>query len=117
MATKRTFIGADEELVVKGKLVVEGNITQQETTQTVNNLESDQFVINSDSENTTAVLTLNSNGTLANMSYTDGGNIIFSRPIQGNVYVTSGGSITIDGGLTLWKCQVMWQVQPTLQMH
>ena len=101
MATKRTFIGADEELVVKGKLVVEGNITQQETTQTVNNLESDQFVINSDSENTTAVLTLNSNGTLANMSYTDGGNIIFSRPIQGNVYVTSGGSITIDGGLTL----------------
>ena len=101
MATKRTFIGADEELVVKGKLVVEGNITQQETTQTVNNLESDQFVINSDSENTTAVLTLNSNGTLANLSYTDGGNIVFSKTIQGNVYVTSGGSITIDGGLTL----------------
>ena len=101
MATKRTFIGADEELVIKGKLVVEGNITQQETTQNVNNLESDQFVINSDSENTTAVLTLNSNGTLANMSYTDGGNIIFSRPIQGNVFVTSGGSITIDGGLIL----------------
>ena len=101
MATKRTFIGADEELVIKGKLVVEGNITQQETTQNVNNLESDQFVINSDSENTTAILSLNSNGTLANISYNNGGNIVFSRTVEGNVYVTSSGSISIDGGLSL----------------
>ena len=101
MATKRTFIGADEELVVKGKLVVEGNITQQETTQTVNNLESDQFVINSDSENTTAVLTLNSNGTLANLSYTNGGNIQFSKTVEGNVFISSTGNLKIGGGLTL----------------
>jgi hypothetical protein len=65
MSTKRTVINADEELVIKGKLTIEGNVTQIETTQQVTNLEGNVFTINSDGSNTSAVLALNSNGTTA----------------------------------------------------
>ena len=60
MATKKTYINADEELVIQGRLTIEGNVTQVETTQNVNNVQSDELVINSDGENTTAKLILNS---------------------------------------------------------
>jgi len=38
---KRTVIAADEELLVQGTLTVTGNVTQVESTQLVNRLESD----------------------------------------------------------------------------
>jgi hypothetical protein len=58
---KRTVIAPDEELLIKGKLVIQGNVTQIETTQLVNRLESDSLVINSDGGDVTAQLILNSN--------------------------------------------------------
>ena len=75
MATnKRTVIGADEELLVKGQLVVTGNVTQIETTQTINRLESDELVINSDGDAVEAKLVLTSSANTAVLSYnsTDG---------------------------------------------
>ena len=89
MSTKRTIINADEELVIKGKLTIEGNVTQIETTQQVTNLEGNVFTINSDGSNTTAVLALNSNGTVASFTFNDAnGNIVVNKPIiftSGNV--------------------------------
>ena len=98
MATKKTYINADQELVIQGKLTIEGEVVQQENTVKVNNLQSDELVINSDSQNTTARLTFNSNGTFSNMSYADGGNIIAEPGLQGNLFVANGQSIIIDGG-------------------
>ena len=48
MATKKTYINADQELVIQGKLTIEGEVVQQEDTVKVNNLQSDELVINSD---------------------------------------------------------------------
>jgi len=98
MATKRTYINADEELVIKGQLTIEGNVTQVETTETVTNLQGNVFTINSDGDNTAAILRLNSNGSLATLSYTDSGNISAEPGLQGNLFVGSGQSIIIDGG-------------------
>ena len=89
--TKRTVIGIDEELVVKGRLIVEGNVTQLEQTNvtTVTNLAGNTFTINSDSSNTTAILALNSNGTTATVAFSDTSNsIVVNKPIiftSGNV--------------------------------
>jgi hypothetical protein len=89
MSTKRTIINADEELVIKGKLTIEGNVTQIETTQQVTNLQGNVFTINSDSSNTSAVLALNSNGTVASFTFDNAnGNIVVNKPIiftSGNV--------------------------------
>ena len=83
MSIKRTVINADEELVIKGKLTIEGNVTQIETTQQVTNLQGNVFTINSDGSNTSAVLALNSNGSFANISYSAAnGNIVVSTPIN-----------------------------------
>ena len=77
MATnKRTVIGADEELLVKGQLVVTGNVTQIETTQTINRLESDELIINSDSDAVTSKLQLNGETTNAVLSYNSSNNYI-----------------------------------------
>ena len=65
MATKKTYINADQELVIQGKLTIEGEVVQQEETVKVNNLQSDELVINSDGQNVTAKLKLNSNSNLA----------------------------------------------------
>ena len=94
--SKRTVIKADEELVIKGKLTVEGNVTQIETTEIVNRLESNSLVINSDGENVTAELTLNSNGTEATMSFNDSdGAIKFNQPVDfGSGDITTTGNIT-----------------------
>ena len=59
MAIKRTYINSDEELVIKGNLVIEGNVTQIENTSNVSRLESDIFVINNDGDNVPAILSLN----------------------------------------------------------
>jgi hypothetical protein len=92
--TKRTVIGIDEELVVKGRLIVEGNVTQLEQTNviTVTNLAGNTFTINSDGSNTTAILSLNSNGSRANLSYNaSNGSIVVSAPVN-----FSSGSITAN---------------------
>jgi len=98
MATKKTYINADQELVIQGKLTIEGEVVQQEDTVKVNNLQSDELVINSDGQNTTAKITLNSNNSLSSMSFADGGNIVAEPGLQGNLFVASGQSIIIDGG-------------------
>ena len=98
MATKRTYINADEELVIKGQLTIEGNVTQVETTEQVTNLQGNVFTINSDGDNTTAILRLNSNGSLGSFTYTDGGNVVVEPGIQGNLFVGPGQEIIIDGG-------------------
>jgi hypothetical protein len=89
MSTKRTIINADEELVIKGKLTIEGNVTQIETTQEVTNLQGNVFTINSDGSNTSAVLALNSNGTTATVTFSNiNDSIVVNKPIiftSGNV--------------------------------
>ena len=68
---KRTYINSDEELVVQGKLTVEGEFVQKDTTivesQTL--FDGNSLVINSDSDEVTARLSLKSNSNLANISY------------------------------------------------
>lgn len=87
---KRTVINADEELVIKGKLTIEGNVTQLEQTNviTVTNLAGNTFTINSVDpanpavSNTTAILSLNSFNTQANLSYSNTtGKLAISVPI------------------------------------
>ena len=89
--TKRTVINADEELVIKGKLTIEGNVTQLEQTNviTVTNLAGNTFTINSVDpanpavSNTTAILSLNSFNTQANLSYSNTtGKLAISVPIE-----------------------------------
>ena len=96
MSTKRTVINADEELVIKGKLTIEGNVTQIETTQQVTNLQGNVFTINSDSSNTSAVLALNSNGTVASFTFDNAnGNIVVNKPINfGSQNITTTGNVT-----------------------
>jgi hypothetical protein len=96
MSTKRTVINADEELVIKGKLTIEGNVTQIETTQQVTNLEGNVFTINSDGSNTSAVLVLNSNGTVASFTFDDAnGSIVVNKPINfGSQNITTTGNVT-----------------------
>ncbi len=44
----KTVISPDDVLYIDGELVIRGNVTQIETTQTINRLESDTFIINAD---------------------------------------------------------------------
>ena len=85
MATNNTYLNALEDLVIKGNLTVEGNVTQVSTTINENRVEAEEFIINADGENATAKLTLNSNNSLANISFTYGGNLVVEPNIQGNV--------------------------------
>ena len=92
---KRTVIAADEELLIQGRLTVTGNVTQIESTQLVNRLESDELVINANGDDVTAKLILNSNASLATIQFNHstgnieiGKNITFTDPssvIIGNV--------------------------------
>ena len=77
---KRTVIAADEELLVQGRLTVTGNVTQVESTQLVNRLESDELVINADGDNVTPKLVLNKNDVLGTISF-DGTNIVLDKNI------------------------------------
>ena len=67
--SKRTVIAADEELLVLGKLTVTGNVTQVESTQLVNRLESDELVVNADGDDVASKLILKSNTTEASIQY------------------------------------------------
>jgi hypothetical protein len=116
MAIKRTFIGPDEELIIQGKLSVEGNVsfkgnvTQYEEVSSVTKLAGDSLEVNSDSENTTATLALNSAGTYGNISYDDStGLITVSAPMSlpsgnittdlvGDVYASNGTSKILENG-------------------
>ncbi len=100
MATKRTYIGVDEELVVKGRLTIEGNVTQVETTQEVNRVESNAFVINSDGTAGTTVLAIKSGSDFANLSFA-GTNLVSSKTITTNIVIPNSGSLVITGGATL----------------
>ena len=100
MATKRTYIGVDEELVVKGRLTIEGNVTQVETTQEVNRIESNAFVINSDGTAGTSTLAIKSGSDFANLTFS-GTNLISSQTITGNILIPNTGSLVIDSGATL----------------
>ena len=100
MATKRTYIGVDEELVVKGRLTIEGNVTQVETTQEVNRIESNAFVINSDGTAGTSTLAIKSGSDFANLTFS-GTNLISSQTLQGSLFVPNSGTIILDGGATL----------------
>jgi hypothetical protein len=96
MSTKRTIINADEELVIKGKLTIEGNVTQIETTQQVTNLEGNVFTINSDSSNTSAVLALNSNGTIATMTFAEAEDKLV---VNKTIVITAFGNIETTGNV------------------
>ena len=100
MTTKRTYIGVDEELVIKGRLTIEGNVTQVETTQEVNRVESNAFVINSDGTAGTTVLAIKSGSDFANLSFA-GTNLVSSKTLQGSLFVPNSGTIVLDGGATL----------------
>ena len=100
MATKRTYIGVDEELVVKGRLTIEGNVTQIESTQEVNRVESNVFVINSDGTAGTTTLGLKSGSDFANLTFA-GTNLISSQTITSNVLIPNTGSLVISSGATL----------------
>ena len=102
--TKRTVIKADEELVIKGKLTIEGNVTQLEQTNviTVTNLAGNTFTVNSvdpgnpAASNTTAILSLNSFNTQANLSYSNTtGKLVISVPLQ----VAANSNIETTGNI------------------
>jgi len=108
MATRKTYINSDEELVIKGALTIEGNVTQIETTETINRLEADQFIINSDGDAVTSVLTLTGTGNdKANLSYSTASNVItfnkdiVTTSITGNVIGSSSNTTTFTSAVTV----------------
>ena len=101
MATNNTYLNALEDLVIKGNLTVEGNVTQVSTTINENRVEAEEFIINADGENATAKLTLNSNNSLANISFTYGGNLVVEPNIQGNVIIGTGQTLTVVSGASI----------------
>ena len=94
--SKRTVIKADEELVIKGKLTIEGNVTQIETTHQVTNLEGNIFTINSDGTDTSAVLALNSNGTVATMTFDDA---VDKLVVNKTIVISAFGNIETTGNV------------------
>ena len=107
MATNRTYINANEELIVQGKLLVQGNatfqgnVTQIEDTTVVTNLQGNTFTVNSDGDNVTASIVLNSNSSLSTLSFTEGGNLVVEPGIQGNIFIGSGQTLVVDGGANI----------------
>lgn len=95
---KRTYINANEELIVRGKLTVEGEFVQLDTTtvesQTL--FSGDSLVINSDGDGATASLVLQSTDSNAVISYTEGGSISFSEAIavSGDIEANIIGNVT-----------------------
>ena len=101
MATNNTYINAQDDFTVKGNLTVEGNVTQVSTTINENRVAAEEFIINSDGENTTAKLTLNSNNSLASLSFLTGGNMVVEPNIQGNIIIGAGQTLTVASGATI----------------
>ena len=101
MATNNTYINAQDDFIVKGNLTVEGNVTQVSTTIESNRVEASEFIINSDGTNTTARLSLNSNNSLANISFVDGGNMVVEPNLQGNIIIGAGQTLTVASGASI----------------
>jgi len=101
MAVNNTYLNAQDDLVVKGNLTVEGNVTQVSTTINQNRVEAEEFIINADGQNTTAKLTLNSNNSLGNISFIDGGNMVVEPNLQGNIIIGAGQTLTVTGGANI----------------
>ena len=101
MATNNTYINAQDDFIVKGNLTVEGNVTQVSTTINQNRVAAEEFIINSDGENTTAKITLNSNNTFANISFLTGGNMVVEPNLQGNIVIGAGQTLTVASGATI----------------
>jgi hypothetical protein len=92
--SKRTVIAADEELLVLGKLTVTGNVTQVESTQLVNRLESDELVVNADGDDVASKLILKSNTTEASIQYDhSSGKISIDKDI---LFTGASPSLTTD---------------------
>jgi len=109
---KRTIIAPDEELIVKGKLVVTGDLVQIQQTDTITNLQGNIFTINSDSSSDSAILQLKSGlsgGGTGSLTYSGGtsnvttgvGMINVEPGLVGNLHIASGQSIVVSGGATL----------------
>ena len=109
---KRTVIAPDEELIVKGKLVVTGNLVQIQQTDTITNLQGNIFTINSDSSSDSAILQMKSGlsgGGTGSFTYAGGtanvttgvGMITVEPGLVGNLHIASGQSIIVSGGATL----------------
>ena len=108
MATRKTYINSDEELVIKGALTIEGNVTQVETTETINRLQTDQFIINSDGDAVTAKLSLTGTGTdVADISYNTSSNVVtFNKDItatnfQGDLVGSSSNTTQFTSAVTV----------------
>ena len=115
MANKRTYINADEELIIQGKLTIEGDFEQREyvTNRVVDQtlFEGETLIINSDgvdeqNANTDATLALISGTDRANIVFSSTNNsLTFSGPSAvnfGSVPITapsiSDGTATLTGG-------------------
>ena len=98
MANKRTIINADEELVIQGKLTIEGEFVQKEFVETVSYTESkfagDFLVVNSDgfdltNNPTSATVRLRYGNSNADMAY-GGSRFVFSKDVEAaNIIATS----------------------------
>ena len=91
MATnKRTYINADEELIIQGKLTIEGNVEQKQYTVENNyiqsNFEGEQLIVNSDG------FDANSNPVAGTLTLRYGA-------VEGNLSVDNNGNLVIDGDL------------------
>ena len=110
MANKRTYINADEELIIQGKLTIEGNVVQKQYVNTLTfsetKFEGDSLIINSDGVDiggaaTNASVVLRSGVTDASWSFNElTGNIVASHTIQGNVYGNISGNAAAADALT-----------------
>ena len=96
---KRTVIAPNEELLIQGQLTVVGNVVQVEETTIVTNFQNETLIINSDGENVTASLTLNSNDVLGTLTF-DANVINSNRPLtassfQGDI-LSNNGTVIVD---------------------
>ena len=110
MATKKTYINADEELIIQGQLTIEGNVVQENTTTNVTQLGGSTFEVNSDGTDEVVTIALNSNNVYGNISFDrDNGYIEFSKAVNlgankltadviGDVYASNGTTKILENG-------------------
>ena len=110
MATKKTYINADEELIIQGQLTIEGNVVQENTTTNVTQLGGSTFEVNSDGTDEVVTIALNSNNVYGNISFDrDSGYIEFSKAVNlgankltadviGDVYASNGTTKILENG-------------------
>ena len=107
MANKRTYINADEELIIQGKLIIEGNIEQRQYTNTVTysetSFDGETFIINADGFDTSnvatnATLRLTSGASSADLTFNNAtGQLDLTAPMNfGNNDITAN----VIGNLT-----------------